>query len=377
MAQRFWALRCCRCRLFQVQQAKRSGKWSCAVCGQKQAVQKVYGEGSGLDCRLHVQKLNLLQGEAEEALSWTSRCTEESVGDNKHIAVQYEDNLVQEEGKAEVSRWSKYLDQVNETQEDEDEETGGTERQQFCSKRKNAVEEQRNHQSSFPYADVQELSEENGAFQLACEAKKRKQCSVAVPHRVDGDAVCGGSMIRALCESVVSEGNMQTSALSVKPSKWEKFLSCSDNCSENAARVTLSPQEGSRKLGLHNTTTAAIFKASRYSKQAGNFLPPSVGPEVKKCLASTEQLASKLPSTLLPANCPDDEDVLFKEPRGPLIRAGSGVSDTTAERCHMAHTVMPICPPATTLANSDSGLNPYSISHEQLFCTGDEFDDDI
>uniref|UniRef100_A0A8B9PZE3 MRN complex-interacting protein N-terminal domain-containing protein n=1 Tax=Apteryx owenii TaxID=8824 RepID=A0A8B9PZE3_APTOW len=34
---------------------------------------QVYGEGSGLDCRLHVQKLNLLQGEAEEALSWTSR----------------------------------------------------------------------------------------------------------------------------------------------------------------------------------------------------------------------------------------------------------------------------------------------------------------
>lgn len=33
---------------------------------------QVYGQGSGLECRRHVQKLNLLQGEAEEALGWTS-----------------------------------------------------------------------------------------------------------------------------------------------------------------------------------------------------------------------------------------------------------------------------------------------------------------
>ncbi|XP_059551670.1 MRN complex-interacting protein isoform X3 [Myotis daubentonii] len=40
-------LRCCRCRLFQAHQA--------------------YGEGSGADCRRHVQKLNLLQGQLSEA----------------------------------------------------------------------------------------------------------------------------------------------------------------------------------------------------------------------------------------------------------------------------------------------------------------------
>lgn len=34
---------------------------------------QVYGQGSGLDCRRHVQKLNLLQGEAEEASGWRSR----------------------------------------------------------------------------------------------------------------------------------------------------------------------------------------------------------------------------------------------------------------------------------------------------------------
>uniref|UniRef100_A0A8C6Z6S0 MRN complex-interacting protein N-terminal domain-containing protein n=1 Tax=Nothoprocta perdicaria TaxID=30464 RepID=A0A8C6Z6S0_NOTPE len=75
MAPRFWVLRCCGCRLFQVQQVRRSGKWSCAVCGQKQAVQKVYGDGSAVDCRLHVQKLNLLQGEAEERSPWRASGT--------------------------------------------------------------------------------------------------------------------------------------------------------------------------------------------------------------------------------------------------------------------------------------------------------------
>lgn len=34
---------------------------------------QVYGQGSGRDCRLHVQKLNLLQGEAEEAAARTAR----------------------------------------------------------------------------------------------------------------------------------------------------------------------------------------------------------------------------------------------------------------------------------------------------------------
>uniref|UniRef100_A0A8B9D5R1 MRN complex-interacting protein N-terminal domain-containing protein n=1 Tax=Anser cygnoides TaxID=8845 RepID=A0A8B9D5R1_ANSCY len=61
MAAPCWVLRCCSCRLFQAQQAKRSAKWSCSVCGQRQALLKVYGRGSGRDCRHHVQKLNSLQ----------------------------------------------------------------------------------------------------------------------------------------------------------------------------------------------------------------------------------------------------------------------------------------------------------------------------
>ncbi|GAB0195905.1 MRN complex-interacting protein [Grus japonensis] len=199
---RFWVLRCCSCRLFQVQQAKRSGKWSCSVCGQRQAVQKVYGQGSGLDCRHHVQKLNLLQGEAEEAIGRTPWCVEESVTDSKNIAAQREDSSVQQEGRAKVSRWSKYLDEDSEDQEDGEEEAV-TERQQFCSWRKNTVEEQRKQQKSFLSSDVQEYAEENGVFQLAYRAKKvktseHKKC--LVPDRDDGDTVPGDSMVPAVNE---------------------------------------------------------------------------------------------------------------------------------------------------------------------------------
>ncbi|XP_005376073.1 PREDICTED: UPF0544 protein C5orf45 homolog isoform X2 [Chinchilla lanigera] len=59
-------LRCCSCRLFQAHQVKKSFKWTCKACGEQQSFLRAYGEGSGADCRRHVQKLNLLQGQASE-----------------------------------------------------------------------------------------------------------------------------------------------------------------------------------------------------------------------------------------------------------------------------------------------------------------------
>ncbi|XP_074012681.1 MRN complex-interacting protein [Numenius arquata] len=374
MAPLFWALRCCRCRLFQVQQVKRSGKWSCSVCGQRQAVQKVYGQGSGPDCRHHVQKLNLLQGEAEEAIGWTSRYVEESVNDSKNIAAQREDSSVQQEGRAEVSRWSKYLDKDSEDQEDGKEEAD-TERQQFCSRRKNTVKEQRKQQKSFLSSDVQEYTEENGGFQLAYRAKKvktseRKNCVVAVVDHDDGDAVSGDKMVPAVCESVVSEENTQTPTACTKPSKWEKFLSCSDSYSKTAAGVTLSPQEGSGRLGLHGTTAADDGAAGRCSEQAGR--TPGTEFEFKKHGASTKWLALKAPGTTMPSSsCSVEDDVLFKEPQSQLIRAGSGVSETTAGRCCLGSVR------ANTLVNCNTRPKPSSVSCEHLFCTGEEFDDDL
>nr|KAF6448030.1 MRN complex interacting protein [Rousettus aegyptiacus] len=59
-------LRCCSCRLFQAHQVKKNRKWTCKACGEKQSFLRTYGEGSGADCRRHVQKLNLLQGQVSE-----------------------------------------------------------------------------------------------------------------------------------------------------------------------------------------------------------------------------------------------------------------------------------------------------------------------
>ncbi|XP_004945012.2 MRN complex-interacting protein isoform X2 [Gallus gallus] len=322
MAASCWVLRCCSCRRFQAQQAKRSGKWSCSVCGQRQALQKVYGQGSGRDCRLHVQKLNLLQGEAEEAAARTARYIEECENDNRSAAVLRENNLVQQGGRTEVSRWSKYLDKGSEDQE-EGEEEGSTERQQFCSQRKNAVEERRKKQKSFLYSDVQENSEEDGAFQLANQAKKHKKCSTAVPDEDDEDAVSADSVVLTVFESIVPQQNNQPPAACTKPSKWEKYLSYSNNCSENAVLATLSPQDGSGRLGPHSTTA---------------------------------------PGSMLPSiSCSGEKDALAKEPQSQVLWAGAGDFNSGSR------------PPAPTHVRP----KPHTTSCERLFCTGDDFDDDF
>uniref|UniRef100_A0AAY4BQI9 MRN complex-interacting protein N-terminal domain-containing protein n=1 Tax=Denticeps clupeoides TaxID=299321 RepID=A0AAY4BQI9_9TELE len=41
MVQEFHVLRCFSCETFQVQQVKKSKKWSCKMCGEKQSAVKV------------------------------------------------------------------------------------------------------------------------------------------------------------------------------------------------------------------------------------------------------------------------------------------------------------------------------------------------
>ncbi|NWU74975.1 MRNIP protein, partial [Onychorhynchus coronatus] len=318
---------------------------------------QVYGQGSGPDCRHHVQKLNLLQGEAEEALGWTSWCVEDSVNDSKTRAAQREGSSVQQGSQtSEGSRWSKYLDQENEDQEDGEEEAALA-RQQFCSQRKSTVGEQRKHRKSFLCSDVPEHAEENGVFQPVYQAKKVKTTEV-LPDRDDRDAVSGGSVVPAVCEAAVPELNTQPPGTCAKPSKWGKFLSSSDTSSENAAGGTLSLWEGGGGLGLDSTTAAGAGGARRCSEQAGGTLPQGTSFEFKKCGASIEGLATKLPSTSYSA-----EDV-SKEPQHQL--------ETTAGRCCLGNTRR-----ANALVNSKPGPKLSSISCEKLFCTGEEFDDDL
>ncbi|NXP71595.1 MRNIP protein, partial [Ramphastos sulfuratus] len=323
---------------------------------------QIYGQGSGRDCRHHVQKLNLLQGEAEEAIGWRSWGIEDSLNDSKNTATQHEDSLVLQEGKAEVSRWSKYLDKDSKDEEEE----ATSERQQFCSWKNNTVEGQRKHQKGFLLSDVHEHPEENGVFQLASQAKKHRKCLVAVPDRDDGDAVSGDSVVPAVCESVVPEETTPTPSACTKPSKWDKFLSYCDSSSDHAARAPLSPQEGSGRLGLHSTAADAGV-ASRCSERART-LTSCTGFQFKKCV-STQQLASNLPGTIVPStSCSIEEDALFKELQSQLLRAGPGGVETTAGRGTRR---------ANTFVNSNTKPKLSNVSSKQFFCTGDEFDDDL
>ncbi|KFP72318.1 hypothetical protein N310_09863, partial [Acanthisitta chloris] len=251
------------------------------------------------------------------------RCTEDPLNDSKNRAAQCEDSSVQQEGRAEVSRWSKYLDQDREDQEEEEEEAA-TERQQLCSRRKNSVGEKRKHQKSFLSSDVKEYAEE-GVFQLVSQAKKHKKCFVAVPDGDGGDAVSAGSVVPAVPESVVPESTQPTTA-STKPSKWEKFLSSSENSSENAAGVALSLQDAGG-VRLDSTPAASAGRAGRCSERAGRNLPQDTSFGFRKCVASIEGFASKLPGTVVPSSSCSVEDMLFKEPQSQLGRSLMMISE--------------------------------------------------
>ncbi|NXP19434.1 MRNIP protein, partial [Scytalopus superciliaris] len=329
---------------------------------------QLYGQGAAPDCRRHVQKLNLLQGEAEEALGWTSWCVEDSVNGSKNGAAQREDSSVQQEASqtAEVSRWSKYLDQEREDQEDGEEEAA-LERQEFCSRRKNTRGEQSSNNLIMLLCSLTMCA---GFITNLSSFLQHKKCFAAVPGGGDREAVSEGSVIPAACEPALPEDNTQPPNACAKPSKWGKFLSSSVNSSENSAGVTLSLQEDSGGLGLDSTAAAGSGGASRCSEQAGRTLPQGTGFELRKCVASTQGQASKLPGTVGPSTSCSAEDLL-REPQSQLIRAGSGV-ETTAGRCCLDNTKR-----ANTLVNSNPGLKLSNIPCEQLFSTGEEFDDDL
>ncbi|CAG0893173.1 unnamed protein product [Cyprideis torosa] len=64
----FQVLQCFSCQTFQVQQKKLVPKWSCKMCSEKQSVQRLYFEGSGKDCRVKVQELNLKRAKVDNEL---------------------------------------------------------------------------------------------------------------------------------------------------------------------------------------------------------------------------------------------------------------------------------------------------------------------
>ncbi|XP_067900120.1 MRN complex-interacting protein isoform X2 [Heterodontus francisci] len=122
MVQEFQVLRCCFCKTYQIQQ--------------------VYGQGSGADCRRHVQKLNMLQGERMQAMEAAAWSIEEPTCSNIGYESQRLCTVSEQVESPTSSRWSVYLDQK--TAEDASEEQGGEgeivymDRQQFQAGVRNA-----------------------------------------------------------------------------------------------------------------------------------------------------------------------------------------------------------------------------------------------
>lgn len=105
-------------------QVKKSKKWNCKMCGEKQSIIKVFGCGSGIECRRHVQKLNTRRGEILEEQNQKAWSLGEKAehGDEDELqdkSQEYNHNTAVE---TQVSRWSKYLQEPGDEEAPEEEE---------------------------------------------------------------------------------------------------------------------------------------------------------------------------------------------------------------------------------------------------------------
>lgn len=67
MPQEFMILKCFSCSMFQVHQVRKTKIWNCKMCNEKQSQQKLYGKGTGKECRNMVQQLNMKKIHSEGA----------------------------------------------------------------------------------------------------------------------------------------------------------------------------------------------------------------------------------------------------------------------------------------------------------------------
>ncbi|XP_049950403.1 uncharacterized protein LOC126457821 isoform X1 [Schistocerca serialis cubense] len=107
MSQELHVLQCYSCETFQVHIVKKSKKWDCKICGERQSIKKVFGRGSGKDCRAHVQRLN------------EDKRRKETFVLNRRIQIQCAENAVDTGTNipsVTSSKWNKYL-----SDEDDDE----------------------------------------------------------------------------------------------------------------------------------------------------------------------------------------------------------------------------------------------------------------
>ncbi|XP_074865669.1 MRN complex-interacting protein [Carettochelys insculpta] len=389
MGQRCQVLRCVSCGTFQVHQVKKSQKWSCKVCGEKQSLLKTYGQGSGSDCRCHVQKLNLLRAGTEVAAEGTSWFIEEPVDDDKeNTALPPEENLGGQEEDMKfspvVSRWSDYLDKDSEDQEEE----VCTDREQLCSYKKDIVQKQRKRQSSFHLSDAQECFEERDISGLGYHTKKIKTFENKNLTAV-AEQDCGSFVGNSVVAPAITQA---PEFADVTASKWEKFLS-SSSCNN----MTLAIQKSSWKLGGQTATAGNLLMSDAYLQPKEESVSLDTGAHTEENFTSNkhtpQKYATKLHSITPAASVKTAFDisqtagggVLLGKYKDHLIKEESHVAENEGRLC-LACNVMPassLSKDTVTFASIDPLASSRGAPHlltapnNSLFCTDEDFDDDL
>ncbi|XP_037933444.1 MRN complex-interacting protein-like [Teleopsis dalmanni] len=117
MPQEIRVVLCFDCNMYQVDIVKKINKWQCKLCGAKQSLKKEFYRGSGGDCRLKAQELNMDKGRATEEVE--NEVLEFLQSDDiDFIAMENspEDFLgqqSQQENSERENKWSCYVDETN------------------------------------------------------------------------------------------------------------------------------------------------------------------------------------------------------------------------------------------------------------------------
>ncbi|CAG9575990.1 unnamed protein product [Danaus chrysippus] len=156
MPQLFQVLRCYKCLAFQVHHSKKSNKFLCKVCNEKQSIKRHYGVGIAKDCRLHVQKLNKLRGEKDNTVLESLEDSSEECKDDNTSENSCEDITSNIEVSKKRSKWLAYVDvDTTEAEEnhssEEDRESG-----KYNARRQNKnmyTKYKRKRKSSIPKQD--------------------------------------------------------------------------------------------------------------------------------------------------------------------------------------------------------------------------------
>ncbi|XP_057566418.1 MRN complex-interacting protein isoform X2 [Hippopotamus amphibius kiboko] len=270
-------LRCSRCRLFQAHQA--------------------YGEGSGADCRHHVQKLNLLQGQISEM---SLRSLEEAVSAEEEEdagPLQATHARLQEKLQPSNSRWLKYLER--------DSKELGLEEGGVCFNRQPSPEREK-PDPPFSAALPRKRKWSQNTVQPPCspDVQDSRNCEVTLKSLKDHTGLTGKVKEGSSCEDwdtrelVVAQGEPPCPAQQVRTtSKWEQFLPPLGNSlhldTEPLTPLQRGPRPAQAAQAEQGTPRAQTPREGSLCKTAGVLQPPQAThtpmPGPKLCEKTPEQ----------------------------------------------------------------------------------------